>query len=578
MNINLTKKQLYSLVLLIFLIIGLALYVNSFNNQLFWDDDDVIVNNVYTQDLTQLPKYFSENLISGAGQVSNYYRPLLLISFAIDYQIWGLNPIGYHLSNTFFHILSAFLGFILLYRLTNKRFLISFLPALIFLIHPLQTEAVTYVAGRADPLSTVFSLGVLILYTYFRETKKKLHIYLSLLLFILALLTKEQVIFLPALVLLIELIFYFSKKNIKSSLMKLIPYFSISIVYFILRITVLNFNQLLTGSTYNALYDGNLWVRLYTFCLVIWNYFKLLFIPHNLHMAPELNIVTKFFSWPVITLLIFLLLLSYIAYKLYYKNKYFAFGLLWFFIILAPRTNIISINRPMYEHWLYLPMIGFYLALFSLVFYALNRIKKERLKQYILYSFLIVVFIYLSYLSYLTIERNNIWQDPITFYKYNLTYTPNSFIQHNNLGMALAESGEYQEAIKHYQRALEINSDYPQVYSNYANSLLALNKLEEAKINYLKAIDKSPRFSIPYQKLLFIYMRQNDTDKINELLNRFKENFTYLNYLNFKLSYYLQINQYEEALNIAQELNTLEPNNMNWQHLILQLQVFNLSK
>jgi tetratricopeptide (TPR) repeat protein len=144
--------------------------------------------------------------------------------------------------------------------------------------------------------------------------------------------------------------------------------------------------------------------------------------------------------------------------------------------------------------------------------------------------------------------------------------------------MALAESGEYQEAIKHYQRALEINSDYPQVYSNYANSLLALNKLEEAKINYLKAIDKSPRFSIPYQKLLFIYMRQNDTDKINELLNRFKENFTYLNYLNFKLSYYLQINQYEEALNIAQELNTLEPNNMNWQHLILQLQVFNLSK
>jgi tetratricopeptide (TPR) repeat protein len=577
MNINLTKKQLYSSVFLLFLIIGIAIYFNSFNNQLFWDDDDVIVNNIYTQDLSYFPKYFSENLISGVGQVSNYWRPLLLLSFAIDFQFWGFNPLGYHLINTILHIISAFLGFILLYRLTNKHFLLSFLPALFFLIHPLQTEAVSYVAGRADPLSTVFTLGSLILYTYFRDNKKYLYLYLSLLLFSLGLLIKEQVIFLPALVVLIEAVYYFSKNNIKKSLLNLLPYFSLSIVYFILRITVLNFNELLSGSTYNALYDSSLWVRIYTFCLVVWQYFKLLFLPYNLHMAPEVNLISSFTSWPVISLIAFLLILVYFAYRMFDKNKYFAFGLLWFFIILAPRTNIISINRPMYEHWLYLPMLGFYLALFSLLFFVINKINKGKIKEYVLYIFLSFICIYALYLSYLTIARNNVWQNPITFYQYNLEYTPNSFIQHNNLGMALAKEGEHEKATEHYQRALAINSDYPQIYSNYGNSLLALNRLDEASRNYLKAIDKSPRFIIPYQKLLIIYTIQNKADEIDQLFDKLESEFDELNYLNFKLNYYLQTSQNVKALITVQKLQKIQPENKNWKDLILKLQVLNLS-
>ncbi len=578
MNINLSKKQLYIAVLLFFLIIGIVIYFNSFNNEFFWDDDDVIVNNAYTQDLSYFPKYFSENLISGAGQVSNYWRPLLLLSFAFDFQFWGLNPVGYHLTNTIIHILSAFLGFVLLYRLTNERFLLSFLPALFFLIHPLQTEAVTYVAGRADPLSTLFSLAVLILYTQFRETKKKLYVYLSLLLFVLGLMIKEQVIFLPALVLLIELVFYFRKKKLKESLIKLIPYFSISIVYFILRITVLNFNQLLAGSTYNSLYDGSLWVRIYTFCLVIWKYFKLLFIPCNLHMAPEVSVVSNFLSWPVLGLIFLSVVLFYIAYKIYNKNKYFLFGLLWFFIILAPRTNVISINRPMYEHWLYLPILGFYLALFSLLLLLINRIKKEKAKIYIFYIFIITIFVYVFYLSHLTIERNKLWQDPITFYQYNLEYTPNSFIQHNNLGMALANEGRYKEAIKHYEKALSISDFYPQVHSNYANSLLAINKLNEAEKQYLIALEKSPRFIVPYRKLLFIYTKENQEEKIEELFNRFKDNFGYINYLDFKLGYYMQTKEYSQAQDILYELTVLEPNNKVWKQFLLQVQILNFNK
>jgi tetratricopeptide (TPR) repeat protein len=223
-------------------------------------------------------------------------------------------------------------------------------------------------------------------------------------------------------------------------------------------------------------------------------------------------------------------------------------------------------------------MLGFYLALFSLIIFLVNKIKKEKIKEYAFYIFIALVFLYVIYLSYLTIARNRIWQDPITFYEYNLEYTPQSYIQHNNLGMALTENGEHEKAIEHYKKTLSIHDGYPQVYSNYANSLLALNRLEEAEKNYLIAIEKSPRFLIPYQRLLFIYNKQGNEEKINELFSRYKEHFDYVNYLDFKLSYYLETQQFDKALEIAIELNKIEPETKVWPQLILQLQTINLNR
>ena len=112
MDIFLKHKKIFALTF--FLIIGLAIYGNSFDNQLFWDDDDNIINNVYIKDWRYLPNFFTESLISGAGQVSNYWRPLLLMSFAIDYRLWGLAPFGFHLTNVLLHLIAAWLIFLLL--------------------------------------------------------------------------------------------------------------------------------------------------------------------------------------------------------------------------------------------------------------------------------------------------------------------------------------------------------------------------------------------------------------------------------------------------------------------------------
>ncbi len=593
------QKHKKIVVLFILFVVGLAIYGNSFNNEFFWDDDDSIVNNVYIKDWRYLPKFFTENLIAGAGQTTNYWRPVLLMSFALDYQIWGLESFGFHLTNALLHILAAWLIFLILYKLFRLKkgradfkisdfnsFWLPFLVSLFFLIHPLQTEAVTYVAGRADSLSTVFSLLAILFYIYYRKQyefkqigtnltnvlvkiwKKNWRLLLSLLFFVLGLLTKEQVILLPALILLVELIFITKKINRQSilNIIKLLSlFFLISLIYFILRLTLLDFNDILHGFEYGEFYDSSVSNRLFTFCLVMIFYFKLLFIPVGLHMAREVPLVSSFFSWPVLLFVAILILIIILSVKTWKKNRFITFGFLWFFIILLPRTNIFQINRPMYEHWLYLPMVGFWLAFFSLIIFFFNKIKLNRKAKMGVFIFLCF---YIFMFSALTISRNNDWQNPIIFYEKNLKYTPDSFIQHNNLGMAYAGAGRVSQAITEYKKAIEIKDVYAQVHYNLANSLRDTGDLDEAINEYNIAIKMSPSFSLPYNSLLAIYLSAGNAEQVDDILKRMKVVFNKSDYLYLAGAAYYNLGEYEKSLSNWRELLEIDPSNMTVRELV----------
>ena len=540
-------KNIKWLALLILVVLGFLVYANSFKNELFWDDDDGIVNNVYIKDFSYFPKYFSENLIAGSGQISNYWRPLVLISFAVDYKLSGLNPFGYHLSNTILHILAAWLSFLLLYKISGKKFL-SLAVAVIFLVHPLQTEAVTYVSGRADSLSAIFVLLSTLSYFNFRQENNKKYLAVSLLAFTLALLVKEQSITLPGLIFLVELFFFFNKKKWRDSLRYFLPFALIAGVYFVLRVFLLNFNDLLSGVDYSDVYDSSLKIRLLTFTKVFVKYFSLLFLPFNQHMAYEIAPVTSLFSWAFLKFTILVSGLIYVIKKYWSSHKLVIFGLAWFIVLLLPRTNIISINRPLYEHWLYLPMLGFWLAVILLL---QELIKKINLKKVVIWY--IILFLIL-YFSALTIKRNLDWRDPITFYEKNLKYTPNSFIQRNNLGMAYAGDDRFEDAIKEYQKAIAIADIYPQVHYNLGNALVALGRTQEAEIEYYRTIEMSPQFSFPYNNLLRLATMKKDEVKLKKVLDKLKNNFEEEYYLEQAFYAYYSLDKKEKALEIGREL------------------------
>ncbi|MFH1427190.1 MAG: tetratricopeptide repeat protein [Patescibacteria group bacterium] len=578
------------IILLILLVAGLIIYGNSFNNEFFWDDNDSIVNNIYIKDWQNFSKFFSENLIAGAGQTSNYWRPVLLISFALDYHIFGLNPFGFHLINTLLHIFVAWLVFIILHLLLKKNqkklsdifqeiskfYILPFLVSLFFLIHPLQTEAVSYIAGRADPLSSVFFLLAILFYLIYRLNKNKLiwQYGLALLFFIFGLFTKEQVILLPGIILLIEIILLtkkFNKESIIKILKLILPFVLISASYFLIRVFLLDFNDLLSGTEYQPDYDQNILFRFFTFTYVMILYFKLLFIPFSLQMAPEVPVITSFFTYSVLVFVIIFIDIIIISILTWRKNRFIAFGFLWFILILLPRINIISINRPMYEHWLYLPMIGFWLALFSLLALLFQYIKTKIPKQSILlvYLGLVIIIVYFFGFSILTIKRNNDWQNPISFYEKNLRNTPSSYIQHNNLGMAYAEAGREEEAINEYKKAIALKDIYPQVHYNLANSLKALNRFDEAIKEYEEALKISPNFLLAYNNLLSIYVEKSDQEKVGELIN--KMSIAYSRSSDFLLiagAAYYNLTEYELAIKYWRELLENDPGNLAVRELV----------
>lgn len=545
-------------IILLFIILGLILYANTFQNQMFWDDDDFILKNQYVQNWQYFPKFFSENLIAGSGLLSNYYRPILLFIFSLEWHLWGNWVPGYHFVNTSFHIVDAVLLFFILSYILKKRAL-GVATALIFLVHPLQTEAVTYVSGLGDSLSVFFMfLGIL----FYLKSKN----FLSLSMYVLALMSKETAIIMPALIFISDFFLLHQSGQISftNKLKKIVktiwPFLVIAGFYILLRATILNFNN--TFNLYNEenTFTSNFHVRLFTFFRILLVYLQLLFFPFGLHMERSIEIAASFNSFSVIFgAFIFLGLLT-LAFTTFKRYPIVSFGILWFFIGLAPTSNLlVPINGLLYEHWLYLPLIGIFLILFWLG----TLIGKKYNLQIILIGIFII---FLNFLSAVTINRNKEWRDPITFYNQTLKYAPGSYRVINNLGMAYDDKGDYEKVEKTYQKAIALNSKNPVAYHNLGNMYKKTGKIDLAVKNFKTAIKLNPKFTFSYNALLNIYLEKKNYKEARKIME------SYLGFSDSKINTLFLLaqiaseeNDFNGALSYLEKAFTIDPTNQSIQ-------------
>ncbi len=184
--------------LAIIAVVSFVTYSNTLTGEFIWDDRELILDNYYVKNWENLPTIFSSDFFftsSKEGKIG-YYRPLITLTYMINYSLFKINPLGYHLTNIIFHLLNGVLVYLLAVHLL-KSMRVPLLAALLFAIHPVHTESVSWIAGRTDVIACFFFLISLYCYVKFMEKRGLLLYLISLLSFTLSLFSKEMAVTLP---------------------------------------------------------------------------------------------------------------------------------------------------------------------------------------------------------------------------------------------------------------------------------------------------------------------------------------------------------------------------------------------
>lgn len=519
-------------------ILGLIIYSNTFNVPFVFDDEFSITRNPVIRNLDNF--FFKQG-----GYSDNPGRYIGYLTFALNYRLGGLDVTGYHIFNLMVHIANAMLiyAFIILTfrtpfmketRLVPFSDLIALFAAIFFVIHPVQTQAVTYTVQRLASLATMFYMIAIVLYArmrIFQESEnpsrnRVLILYFLLLVMIfLAMKTKEITFTLPIILVFYELLFF--RSAIRKRLVFLIP---VILTLLIIPISILNVHKPVgsiisdVSEVTNAQASISRGDYLLTQFSVIITYIRLLFFPVNQTLDYDYPIYHFLFVPRVFVSFLVLLSLFCISVFLLVNlrrgndsgKRLISFGIFWFFITLSVESSVIPIADVIYEHRVYLPSVGIFIALVTFIIMAKERLEKRGLRAgYAIVPALVIATIALSIAAY---RRNNVWKDEIRFWEDVVKKSPLKARAHGNLGNSYARNGRFQEAIKELLVSIRLDPDYAVAHYNLGNIYGKQGRYEEAVRKLQTAIKLFPEYAVPHQNLGVIYGMQGSFEEaIREL-------------------------------------------------------------
>lgn len=508
------KKPAVHVLLIIFL--GVLAYSGTFHVPFVYDDIPSITNN-------SLIKNLGLFISTRDGYAAYPNRYLGYLTFALNYRFCGLDVKGYHIVNLLIHLINALLVYLLVIltfktsklkdsSISDLSGLTAFFASVIFAVHPVETQAVTYIVQRLASLAVSFYLAALIFYIKARFAQERgrtakgavvIFYMLSLLLAVLAMMTKEIAFTLPLIALLYE--FFFFEGQISKRLLFLLP---MLITLLIIPVTLLYAHK----STGSLLSDmgavssvGSLprWDYLLTQFSVIVTYIRLLILPINQNLEYDFPISHSFFAPRVLgSLIILLCILSAAVYMLKRSKKggnaplrLVSFGILWFFITLSVESSVIPIEDVIFEHRVYLPSIGIFIAAACAGAMAAKRWFAVRRISLYAASLVVLVFLVATY------ARNNVWTSAISLWQDNVNKSPNKAGPHNGLGGAYFAEGRLDKSIDEYRVAVELEPDFSEAHFGLGLAYNAKGWVDMAINEYLLVLktgldDKEIHYSL----------------------------------------------------------------------------------
>jgi tetratricopeptide (TPR) repeat protein len=514
--------------------ISILAYSNTFNAPFHLDDYPNIVNNPIIRDLSY---YLEPSRAKVEGLTDSAQYPALInryvgsLSFALNYSVHGLKVQGYHVFNVAVHVLNAFLVYLLVLltfetprmencgsKITAVR--IALFSALLFAVHPVQTQAVTYIVQRFASLAAMFYLLSLVLYVKFRSGDGKGHVIYALFLVSAALgmKTKGIALTLPVVVGLYEFLFF--RERMKDRAMHIVPVFLIMMIIIISRANLGMIMGPLAGNASDAEMAGNILRLEYllTELTVVVAYLVLLVLPIKQNLLYDYPVYHSFFVPQVVISFLFLAMFFGIGiYMLRLSRtgevwlRLAAFGIFWFFITLSVESSIIPLH-PIFEHRAYLPSVGIIIAAVSAIVILLERTSSLRLRTVGTAMLVAMVFLF-SAASY---ARNGVWKSETGLWEDVAMKSPERADVHKRLGDAYFKEGRNKKAIKHYQNALRLEPEYADAHSNLGMAYKSEGDMDKAEDHFRLVIILKPDIAEAYNNLGSIYEARGLTTKALE--------------------------------------------------------------
>lgn len=456
----------------------ILLYGRILQNPFVYDDLDQIVRNpnlsswhsIVTRFLTAPVAFTSE--LRSAADAGSTYRPLYWLSFALDRYLWGLNPIGFHLTNLLLHTLNGILLFHLLRRLRLAA-IAAASGALLWISLPINSEAVAWISARAYPLCLFFLLLSLLATIRYIEKNSALALIAAFLASIAALLSHESgILILPFAALIVLL-----RSRDEISLLKSKPALVILGVH--LAAVALFFGLRHAVGAHSANGPSAVW----SFAGTFWKYLGWFLLP--IHMSVERSTSTPANTFSLVSALAWVALLVLIALAAYLWSQIptATFGIAWLLAALAPFCGLVFIYQGMGERFATIASVGAAIAIIALIAASHPPLR----------TILIVVTTLWTASGIFRLEaRLSDWTSPAQLYCSSLTATPDSPTLWFNLGFSLRESGDLSGAANAYENSTHLSPNYERAYSSLGETYARMNRLDDARVNYQKALALKP--------------------------------------------------------------------------------------
>ncbi len=465
-------------------VLGAALYANTLGVPWYLDDYGAIVDQPAIRDLSRALR----RVLAPRGLGS--------FTFALNWWAGGVEPAGYHAVNIAVHLLAGIAAYLLLLRVFRGSAPAALAGAAIFVAHPMQTQAVTYVVQRLASLSALLSLLALLAWVKAREARRAGARFLStrhlawyaasVLLAAAAIQTKENAVVLPAAMWLFDRAFLDEGRDRRKALAELAPFLLLSVTAAVRELAL----PLLRGATVATLVHPQQPVTPLDYFAtelgVLWVYLRLLLVPVGQALDHDLPVVRSVLSPATAAAALGLVALLIAAWRLRRRNPRLSFGIAWFLLTLSVESSFLPLD-PIFEHRLYLPMLGFAVV-------VVEGLRAIRFRPAAMAAAVAIV----AGCGALTLRRNALWKDPIAFLEDNLRRAPRQPRIHLALAIAHMERGRPREALPLLEEALRLDPRSAKPHVNLGKAFEQLGDVRRAEAHYLDAVAIQPEYAPSY--------------------------------------------------------------------------------